>query len=172
MSGENESKKVSIVDALEAFNTKLDEFEVKNGVFDLAITDEAEEFATAKRDQLNKLTAEECSEGSFLLEQRAYAIQKTINRQLAIAKFCEMKIEALIALKVNDFKTKNFSSYQERRAVAIQPVNNEVAHKFEQHRIAATLKADRLSYLVARLCGMSNALRELSQVKRRTQNAA
>src|SRR5688500_14581716 len=103
MSGENESEKPTkhpVVERMEAIHKKLDEYENSKGVKRLAVNDAADTYIQMGEAELAKLTADECGHGAFLLEQRAYFLQKELNKEEATALWAESVIESMLIKKL------------------------------------------------------------------------
>jgi len=158
MSGDGGSSQLSKLEEV------LRKYEEGIGLPPAPENDEAEFFLSLKKDQLRKLSAEECGEGAYLLKQRAYHIQRSLNIETSHLNWSESKIREAIAGAVG--KCPGYS-YEERRAVAVTPANNHYAHKLECIKVQIQLRLDRLNYLANRLSEMARALEELQQTKRR-----
>lgn len=140
----------------------LDSFEQQLDLPPLQANNEACAFLRMTREQLQKLTPEECGEGSFLLRRYAYYVQRAMNREIAKVNFIVSALRKTVAHEVGQHRAP---SAEERRELAIH--GNVHAAALEGWRQFHQARADQLAFQAKTIGDMAHSLDELQQTKRR-----
>ena len=150
---------------LQHWDKILDEYEKGLGLPDYASSrsieeTEINEYLAMSRDQIEKLSPEDCAQISLRLTQFAFYIQRTINREIARHNWSEESVKEIIADEINSYKGYGYieKSYQaikhNEKASALQSIK-----KYSQQRI------DRLSYIANNLKNLSDILLSVQKTK-------
>ena len=135
---------------LQHWDTVLDEYEKNIGVpqyiNDPLPSDELNGYLTMSRNELERLSPEDCAQISYRLGQYSFHIQRTLNRELARYNWADETIKEVIADDINNYKGYG---YVEKAQQAIK--NNEKALSFNNIKKYARQRSDRLSYLALSL---------------------
>lgn len=159
MANENAIEQLSKLDAV------LNDYEQSLGVPKHIVNDETEKYFNLTSEDIRNMTETECGEAAYLMQVRAYHIQHQYNIELSRVKFCESRIKLVIADEVEQYKTNNYTSYEERLMKAIR--HNEVALKLERVRMNCQARVDRLSFLSKQIDRIAEALISQQVTKRK-----
>lgn len=121
---------------------------------------ELNQYLTMNRDEIEKLTPEDCAQISYRLGQFSFHIQRTINRELARLNWSEDNIKAVIADEINNYKGYGFV---EKSLQAIK--HNDRASSLNKIKIFAKQRSDRLSYLANSIKNLSDILLSIQKTK-------
>jgi hypothetical protein len=142
----------------------LDEYESGIGLpkYSSGILPETElnNYLSMNRDELEKLTPEDCGQISYRLGQFAFHIQRTINREIARNNWADDTIKVVIADDINNYKGYG---YVEKANQAIK--HNDKAQSLNKIRIYAKQRTDRLSYLANSVKNLSDILLSIQKIK-------
>jgi hypothetical protein len=134
----------------------LDEYEHGIGVpkysSDALPESELNSYLVMDRQQIEKLSPEDCAQISYRLSQYAFHIQRTLNREIARHNWAEESIKEAIADDINNYKGYG---YIEKAYQAIK--HNDKASGLNKIKKYAKQRIDRLSYL-------SNSVKNLSDI--------
>jgi len=110
------------------------------------------------------MTMQECVIARFLLEQHAFHIQKTLNKEVSRAKWCAANIEIAYATRANEHR--NPATYQSKEELkGLVVAGNTYTKKMNQLLIEAENRIARLQGLPEKISYMSNTLRSLEYSK-------
>jgi hypothetical protein len=112
------------------------------------------------RDELEKLTPEDCGQISYRLGQFSFHIQRTINREIARHNWADENTKAAIADDINNYKGYG---YIEKSNQAIK--HNDKAQALNKIKIYAKQRTDRLSYLANSMKNLSDILLSIQKIK-------
>ena len=104
------------------------------------------------RDEIEKITPDDCIQIAYRLGQFAFHIQRSINRELARLNWADESIKEAIADEVNSYKGYG---YIEKSLQAIK--HNEKAYALNKIKKYAKQRSDRLQYL-------ANSIKHLSDI--------
>jgi hypothetical protein len=104
------------------------------------------------RDEIEKLSPEDCAQIAYRLAQFSFHIQRTINREIARHNWAEETIKDIIADEINNYKGYG---YIEKSLQAIK--HNDKANSLNSIKKYAKQRIDRLSY-------MANSIKNLSDI--------
>ena len=121
---------------------------------------EINQYLTMSRDEIEKISPEDCAQISFRLAQFAFHIQRTINREIARHNWSEETIKETIADEINNYKGYGFI---EKSLQAIK--HNEKANSLNQIRKYAKQRIDRLSYLANSIKNLSDIMMSIQKTK-------
>jgi hypothetical protein len=151
---------------IEKLDSALDGFEQKVGLPDYEPDNEVHRYLNMKRNELEKLTPDECGEAAFLLRKFAFHLQRAYGRETARVKFLDRQIRKTVASEVSQYRAP---SADERRDLAIK--GNEHARELARHRDFHEAKMDRLAFLSNCVGQMAGSLDELQATKRRQRSS-
>lgn len=132
----------------------LDKYETKVGLSGLTESD-VSKYLSMNQDDLRKLTAEECSEGAYLLMKEALYIQHEINKHKAQMEWAKARIDKTIASELQNYGTR-FSTFETRQILAIK--NNSYANDLQKIVNRCQLIITRLSYLPSHIKNIADVL--------------
>lgn len=112
------------------------------------------------RDELEKLTPDDCIQISYRLGQFALHVQRTINRELARMNWAEESIKEVIADEINTYKGYG---YIEKSMQAIK--HNEKASSLNKIKKYAKQRSDRLQYIANSIKNLSDIMLSISKTK-------
>jgi hypothetical protein len=149
---------------LQDWDVLLDEYESGIGLpkYSSGLLPETElnTYLSMNRDELEKLTPEDCGQISYRLGQFAFHIQRTINREIARNNWADDTIKVVIADDINNYKGYG---YVEKANQAIK--HNDKAQSLNKIRIYSKQRTDRLSYLANSVKNLSDILLSIQKIK-------
>jgi hypothetical protein len=149
---------------LQHWDSVLDEYEKTIGFSeyksDAMPSDELNEYLSMNRDNIEKLTPEDCAQISYRLAQFAFHTQRTINREIARYNWADETIKEVIADEINNYKGYG---YAEKSLQAIK--HNEKASSLNSIRKYAKQRSDRLSYLANSIKNLSDIILAVQKTK-------
>ena len=149
---------------LQDWDILLDEYESGIGLpkYSSGLLPETElnTYLSMNRDELEKLTPEDCGQISYRLGQFAFHIQRTINREIARNNWADDTIKVVIADDINNYKGYG---YVEKANQAIK--HNDKAQALNKIRIYSKQRTDRLSYLANSVKNLSDILLSIQKTK-------
>ena len=159
-----DSKNMNSKDEVAYWDNILDEYENSIGLpkYNPVLMPEAElnTYLTMNRDEIEKLTPEDCGQIAYRLSQFSFHTQRTINREQARHDWAEDTIKNTIADELNSYKGYG---YLEKSTQAIK--HNEKAASLDKIKRYAKQRLDRLSYLATSINNMSNILLNIQKLK-------
>lgn len=151
-------------DELNHWDKLLDEYEKSIGLsqyqHDILPEVELNHYLAMSRDELEKLTPDDCAQISYRLGQFSFHIQRTINRELARYNWSDENIKETIADDINNYKGYG---YIEKSYQAIK--HNDKAVALNKIKKYAKQRADRLSYLANGIKNLSDIIMSISKIK-------
>ena len=149
---------------LQDWDNLLDDYESGIGLpkYTSGVLPESElnTYLSMNRDELEKLTPEDCGQISYRLGQFSFHIQRTLNRELARHNWSDDTIKIIIADEINNYKGYG---YIEKSLQAIK--HNEKAQTLNKIRVYAKQRSDRLSYLANSIKSLSDILLSIQKTK-------
>lgn len=121
---------------------------------------ELNHYLIMNRDELEKLTPEDCGQISYRLAQFSFHVQRTINREIARYNWADENIKEVIADEINNYKGYG---YIEKSNQAIK--HNERANSLNKIKKYAKQRSDRLSYLANSIKNLSDILISIQKIK-------
>ena len=149
-----EEKNNSAIDRLKKLDTILDEYERSIGlsVFkEQAIEDEASNYLSMTRQEIELMTIEQCAEASLMLGGLAFYIQRAYNREVARVNWASSVLKKTVAGRKLQYK----GSWESQFHQAIK--NDEYCRKILDIKSYAQQRADRITFL-------SNSIKNLSDL--------
>jgi len=122
--------------------------------------DELNNYLSMSRDEIEKLTPEDCGQIAYRLSQFSFHTQRTVNREQARYDWAEDTIKSIIADEINSYKGYG---YIEKSTQAIK--HNDKASALEKIRKYAKQRLNRLSYIATSINNMSNVLLNIQKLK-------
>ena len=117
-------------------------------------------YLTMNRDEIEKLSPEDCAQISYRLAQFSLHTQRTINRENARLNWAEESIKETIADEINNYKG---SGYLEKSSQAIK--HNEKASALNKIKKYAKQRSDRLTYISSSIKNLSDILLSIQKTK-------
>ena len=149
---------------VESWDSVLDEYEKTIGFekykSDLFPEAELQKYLTMNRDDLERLTPEDCAQSAYRLGQFSFHVQRTLNREIARVNWSEETIKDVIADEVNNYKGYG---YIEKSLQAIK--NNDKAASLNKIKKYAKQRSDRLQYLAGNIKNLSDILLSIQKTK-------
>lgn len=157
-------KVMNTKDTVQEWDNVLDEYEKSIGIGTYASNifseDELNLYFQMPRNQIEKLTPEECVEIAYRLGQFSLHIQRTINRELARVNWAEELIKETIADELNSYKGYG---YVEKSIQAIK--HNDKASALNRIKRYAKQRSDRLQYIANSIKNLSDIMMTVSKTK-------
>lgn len=142
----------------------LDEYEQSLGLSQYSASimpsDEINQYTTMNRDQIEKLSPEDCAQISYRLGQFSFYLQRSINREIARYNWAEENIKEVIADEINNYKGYG---YIEKSLQAIK--HNDKATALNNIKKYAKQRTDRLSYLANSIKNLSDIMLSIQKSK-------
>jgi hypothetical protein len=161
---ENKTKIMSSKDEIEYWDNILDDYENQLGFTkyksDVLSEEELNAYLVMNRNELEKLTPDDCGQIAYRLSQFSFHIQRTLNREQARHDWAEDTIKTVIADEINSYKGYG---YLEKSLQAIK--HNDKAISLDKIRKYAKQRINRLAYLANSLNNLSNILLNIQKLK-------
>ena len=142
----------------------LDEYENNIGLstykIDAFSETELNTYLHMSRDEIEKLTPEDCAQISYRLAQFAFHVQRTINRETARLNWADESIKETIADEINTYKGYG---YIEKSLQAIK--HNDKASALNKIKKYAKQRSDRLQYLATNIKNLSDIMLSVQKTK-------
>jgi hypothetical protein len=150
---------------VEQWDKVLDEYESSIGLGQYQNThgfndQELNIYFTMSRDQIEKLTPEDCAQISYRLAQYSFYLQRTLNREIARYNWAEETVKETIADEINNYKGYG---YLEKSYQAIK--HNDKAQSLHKIQKYAKQRMDRLSYLANGIKNLSDVILSVQKIK-------
>ena len=147
---------------LAKLDSVLDEYESSLGLpsfNDNFHDDTAKKYLQLTRNQIEKLTPDQCSEAALLLSSLAFHIQRSYNREIARINWADKILKSTIAGKEQSYRGSWDSQFN-------QAVKEDgYATKIADIRRYAQQRADRLTYLSSSIKHMSDIFLSVQRSK-------
>lgn len=151
-------------DQVNEWDKILDEYEKSIGIAsynsNLLPEDELNYYFQMNRDQLEKLTPDDCGQIAYRLGQFALHIQRSLNREQARMNWADETIKETIADELNTYKGYG---YVEKSIQAIK--HNEKAIALNKIKKYAKQRSDRLQYIANSIKNLSDIMLTISRTK-------
>jgi hypothetical protein len=121
---------------------------------------EINSYLSMNRDEIEKLTPEDCAQISYRLSQFAFYIQRSLNREIARHNWVEECIKESISDELNNYKGYG---YIEKSIQAIK--HNYKALSLNNIKKYAKQRIDRLSYLSNNIKNLSDIMLSIQKTK-------
>jgi hypothetical protein len=149
---------------LQYWDTILDEYEksISIPLYSASSLSESElnSYLSMNRDNIEKLTPEDCAQIAYRLAQFAFHIQRTLNREIARYNWSDESIKETIADEVNSYKGYG---YIEKSLQAIK--HNDKANSLNSIKKYAKQRIDRLSYIANNVKNLSDIILAVQKTK-------
>ena len=152
----------SLDERWEEVEKALKQFEVAVGLGSIGPT-EVDKWLSISPQKLNKMSAEDCAEASYLLTQEATFVQSQINTLQSKIDWCNRKINSIIAPIVKNQITRYMES-ELKRAYAIE--QDDVAQGLQNIANESSSYHSRLVYMPNSLRAQADKLTRYQEVKR------
>lgn len=155
---------MSSKDEVEYWDKILDEYESGIGLTqyrsDILPESELNTYLTMTRDELEKITPDDCGQIAYRLGQFSFHVQRTVNREQARYDWADDTIKSVIADEINSYKGYG---YVEKSLQAIK--HNDRAMSLDKIRKYAKQRINRLSYLANSINNLCNIIINIQKVK-------
>lgn len=142
----------------------LDEYEKSIGIGsynpNLLPEDELNNYFKMNRDEIEKLTPDDCGQIAYRLGQFALHVQRSLNRENARIHWADETIKETIADQLNTYKGYG---YVEKSIQAIK--HNEKASALNKIKKYAQQRSDRLQYISNSIKNLSDIMLSVSKTK-------
>ena len=150
---------------LQYWDKILDEYEQSLGLPEYAAATSISEseintYLTMSRDEVEKLTPEDCAQISYRLGQFSFHLQRSLNREIARYNWSDESIKETIADEINTYKGYG---YIEKSAQAIK--HNDKASSLNNIKKYAKQRIDRLSYIANNIKNLSDIIMAVQKTK-------
>lgn len=149
---------------LQYWDTILDEYEKGLSLPAYSTTafteTELNSYLTMNRDEIEKLTPEDCAQIAYRLGQFSFYVQRTINREIARYNWSDESIKEVIADEINNYKGYG---YVEKSLQAIK--HNDKAQSLNSIKKYAKQRIDRLSYIANGIKNLSDIILSVQKTK-------
>ena len=155
---------------MEKWDALLDEYEKSLGlpkyIPNNLPEDELQNYISMQRNEIEKLTKDDCAEIIVRLTQFAFHVQRSLNREISRYNWADDYIKEVIADEINNYKGYG---YNEKSIQAIK--HNDKASSLSSIRRYAKQRVDRLSYLSNCIKNLSDAIQniQINKVKNGSQ---
>jgi len=164
MNGKIDLQNKTSKEELQYWDSILDSYEQGLGLPDYSNTmfgtEEVNQYLSMNRDQIEKLTPEDCAQIAYRLAQYSFHIQRTINREIARYNWSDEKIKEVICDEINNYKGYG---YIEKSSQAIK--HNDKANTLNNIKKYAKQRMDRLSYIANNLKNLSDIILMVQKTK-------
>jgi len=147
---------------LEQIDSVLDEYEGKLGIgcYSEDFHDQSvKKYMSMPRQQMEKLTVEECAEAALLLGGFSFYLQRSYNREMARANWATSNLKKMISGRESQYSGSWDSQYYQ----AIK--EDAYASKLDNIKTYAQQRADRLTYLATSVKNLSDLYINLQRSK-------
>jgi len=147
---------------LAKLDSVLDEYESSLGLpsfNDNFHDDTAKKYLQLTRNQIEKLTPDQCSEAALLLSSLAFHIQRSYNREIARINWADKVLKSTIAGKEQSYR----GSWESQFNQAVK--EDGYTSKISDIKRYAQQRADRLTYLSSSIKGMSDIFLSVQRSK-------
>jgi hypothetical protein len=117
-------------------------------------------YLSMSRDEIEKLTPEDCAQISYRLAQFAFFLQRSLNREIARHNWADETIKETISDEINNYKGYG---YVEKSLQAIK--HNDKAQSLNNIKKYAKQRIDRLSYLANSIKNLSDIILSIQKTK-------
>lgn len=149
---------------LQHWDKILDEYEKSIGLSEYSTniisSEEINKYTSMNRDEIEKLSPEDCAQISYRLSQFAFYLQRSLNRELSRCNWAEESIKEVIADEINNYKGYG---YIEKSLQAIK--HNEKASGLNSIKKYAKQRSDRLQYLANSIKNLSDVMLSVQKTK-------
>jgi hypothetical protein len=152
----------SLDERWEEVEKALKQFEVAVGLGSIGPT-EVDKWLSISPQKLNKMSAEDCAEASYLLTQEATFVQSQINTLQSKIDWCNRKINSIIAPIIKNQITR-YMENELKRAYAVK--QDDVAERLQQIANEASSYHSRLIYIPNSLRAQADKLTKYQEAKR------
>jgi len=145
----------------------LDEYEIKIGLPRSTVfidSEEIQKYLNMKRNEIEKLTGEDCAQISYRLAQFSFYLQRTCNREQARINWADHELNAIVMTKIPQYSSTGGQYTKHEVAFHLALQENEVAQKLDKIKSIASQRVNRLNYL-------STSLKHLSDIMLANQKA-
>lgn len=150
------------VERMQKIEAILDEYECKLGLpkFNEEYSDSSAYFyLKLSRDQMEKLTIEQCAEAALTLSSLASHIQRAVNRETSRITWAKNYIKEIVCKTAHQYAGR--WEHQEMQAI----MDNDVARKLHDIQKYAQQRVDRLTYVSSGMKSMGDVYINLQRSK-------
>ena len=147
---------------LAKIDTVLDEYETSLGLpkFNADFHDDAaKQYLQLSRDQIEKLTPEQCSEAALLLASLSFHLQRSYNREVARINWADRTLKVCIAGREQSYK----GSWESQFNQAVK--EDTYTSKISDIKRYAQQRADRTNYLSSSIKNISDIFLNVQRAK-------
>lgn len=152
----------SAKEQLEKIDAVLDEYEASLGIPAFTNTfhdDSAKNYLQLSRDQIEKLTPDQCAEAALLLASLSFHLQRSYNREIARVNWADQTLKTLVAGREQQYRGSWDSQFH-------QAINeDDHTRKIANIKRYAQQRADRVTYLSSSIKNISDIFLSVQRAK-------
>lgn len=146
---------------VEELKQKLMEYEQKLQFNVRTENNEATKLLTISRNELEKMTPEDCGYAAYALTQYVIYLQKMVNYEESVVNYCESSINFVVGKKISQY---NAYSFNEKRMLAIN--DDTYAKEVLRLQVIAKSRVDSMAFIINKVQNLANILVNLQQSKK------
>lgn len=156
--------KMNTKDQVNDWDKILDEYEKSIGLSqynpNAVPEEELESYLTMNRNEIEKVTPDDCIQIAYRLGQFSFHVQRSLNREISRMNWADETIKEVIADEINNYKGYG---YIEKSLQAIK--HNDKASALNKIKKYAKQRSDRLQYLANGIKNLSDIMLSVSKTK-------
>ncbi len=160
MNQTNNGKNVS--EKLEEIEQRIDEYSEQLKLSSITPSEDTAKYINLSREDINKLTADECHEAYYSLCKEALCIQYHANLLKTKINWATSCIDFMVADKLSSYD--QYTPSAQKRILAIK--ENSAALKLQEFITNSQLKYNLIAYLPEQLKNIADSLKEIGRGKR------
>ena len=153
----------TITTKVDSLKKRMDEYEVKVGLYGLTYNPQIESCIGLSWEQINLMSAEELGEKAYLLSNYALFLQCESNKQQAKLNWAETCLSYIIGKEYNNYSDKIYK-YEVKRAMII--AGNTAAFEYSKIIVECQTKLTQIQFLSRNVQDIVKCLSELQITKR------
>jgi hypothetical protein len=142
----------------------IQNYTASKGIYQLKVQNDVDIYMNMQKDEIRKLSYEECCEAGIILSRYAAYLQDAHNTEISRVNWATSEVLRTVAPQVKQYGDK-FHSFEERKVLAM--IGNDYTKEVDRIRMWAQAIADKLAFMANRVDAVAKAYLSLSQAKRR-----
>jgi hypothetical protein len=147
---------------IEQLNHTTQSYFQRIGLSTIKHNSEVEKYLELSREDMSKLSANECVEIAHMLTRESLYLQQQINQNNSKIFWINAKIDATVAPRLNNYD--KYMPHQSKKLCAIK--DDDVLESLYKNLIQCQTQNELLAYLPTYIKNLSDTLIELSKIKR------
>ena len=157
----------SVQEKLKIRDDLLDQYEGKVGLptlQELKLSEEIQGYLSLTREEMDRLSPEDCAEIGVRLEQTSFSVQRFLNKEVSHVTWAKSALKLHIADRLANYR----GSFAQQESQAIK--EDGYATKLDSVITYAQQRCDRLAYISSSLTRQADRLYNLQMSKSRRTN--